>query len=241
MRTLKIFIPLFFITLIFSSCRKDRFLGIWGKGDNVTEIRDISGFTGIDLAMNANVYYVQDSIYRVEVSAQPNIISHIETEVQGAVLTIDCRPALHRHNSIAVIVHSPQMDLLRLGGSGNIYAPFNISSTSLEVSLCGSGDISLQSVTANDLTCQITGSGNMDVKGGTVSSEELIISGSGSIDVLNVVGDSGNVRISGSGDVDLHVEKQLYVSISGSGNVRYKSTPAIETHISGSGNVTHIK
>ncbi len=241
MRTLKVLIPLFFITIIFSSCRKERFCGIWGKGDNVTEIRDISGFSGIDLAMNANVYYVQDSVYRVEVSAQPNIISHIETEVQGHVLKIDCRPRLHRHNSITVIVHSPEMNLLRLGGSGNIEAPFNINSTNLEVLLSGSGNILLRSVTANDLTCKITGSGDVEVNGGVVNTEDFHISGSGSIDALDLKADTSDVSISGSGDVTLYVISYLHVSISGSGSVKYKGTPAVETHISGSGNVTHIK
>jgi hypothetical protein len=240
MRTLK-FISLFGILLLgFSSCRKDPFLGIWGKGENVTEVRDLSGFSGIDLGMNANVYYLQDSIYRVEVIAQPNIIGHIETEVQGKVLKIDCRPRLHRCKTISIIIHSPDMDYLHLGGSGNIDAQNPITTQSMEVSLSGSGNISIYSVTANDLTAKISGSGNVTIGGGSVSSENFSVSGSGNLDALDLVCDTCVASISGSGNMQIHVIKHLNVSISGSGSVKYRGYPSVETHISGSGNVTHI-
>jgi len=239
MRTIKFILPALLIILSISSCRKEPF-GIWGKGNNVTEVRNVTGFTGIDLAMSATVYYHQDSVYWVEISAQPNIMKYIETQVHGNTLEIDCRPNLHSHNSIVVIVHSPQMNLLHVSGSGDIYAKTSITTTSMDVSLSGSGNISIPSLSAQNLKTKISGSGDIDIEGGSVSDEDFSVSGSGNIDVVNVISNTSEVNISGSGDMQLSVIQSLKVEISGSGTVKYKGNPGVETHISGSGDVIHI-
>lgn len=223
-----------------SSCHKNHLLGIWGKGSNVTETRNITGFSGIDLSMNADVYYVQDSIYRVEVSAQKNILPVIETEIHGTVLEIECRTLLHSHNRIVVTIYSPDIDKFHVSGSGKLYAQNSINTGSLDVSLSGSGTISIHSITAQNLTCKISGSGDIHVMGGAVSSENFRISGSGDIEAVNVVANSSVVNISGSGDMTLQAVQNLDVTISGSGSVKYKGNPVVQTHISGSGKIVHI-
>lgn len=239
MRNMKFILPILLITLSFISCRKEPWR-VWGKGDTIIEVRDISGFSGIDLGIDGEVYYQQDSIYRVEISAQSNILSAIETEVQGGILKITSRANLFHHKPIIITVYSPGMHLLTLSGSGNIYAQNGINSGSMDVSVTGSGNISVQSLTAQNLDGKISGSGNINIDGGSVSDEELLISGSGNIDALELVSNTGNIKISGSGDVMVHVLQSMIVSISGSGDVKYRGTPAIETHMSGSGNLTHV-
>ena len=223
-----------------SSCHKDHPLGIWGKGSNVTETRNITGFRGLDLAMNADVYYVQDSVYRVEVSAQKNILPVIKTEIHGTVLEIECRTLLHSHNRIIVTIYSPIIEKLHVSGSGKLYAQNSINAGSLDASLSGSGTIYVQSITAHNLTCKISGSGDIQLMGGSVSNENFRISGSGDIEALNVISETSEVNISGSGDVTLQALKNLDVTISGSGSVKYKGNPVVETHISGSGKIVHI-
>ncbi len=236
MRTVKLILSVLVIAGL-SSCHKNDPWGIWGKGENVSEVRNVTMFKGIDLAMKANVYYLQDSVFYVEVTAQPNIIGHIETEVQGSVLKIDCRPTLHSHKAIYIVVHSPEMNLLHLSGSGNIEAQNTINTPSLDVTLSGSGNISVYSANANDLFGKISGSGNIQIGGGAVFNEKFRISGSGDIDSFDLMSENSEVNISGSGNVNLYAIKELNVTISGSGKVTYKGTPAIETHISGSGEI----
>ena len=240
MRTVKFILPALLIALNFISCRKDDPWKVCGKGDNITEIRSVKGFSGIDLCISADLYYQQDSIYWVEVTAQPNVLSVIETAVYGNVLKIKTNTWLVRHKPITVVVHSPDITYLSLSGSGNIYVQNAIAANYMDILVNGSGNISVPSLTAKTLSTKISGSGNIKITGGEVSDEDLRISGSGNIDALNLIANTCRVNVSGSGDVFVNVLQKLYVTISGSGDVKYKGMPAVETHISGSGKIIHI-
>lgn len=240
MRTAKIITVALLVTVMASSCRKERLFGIWGKGNNITEVRNVSGFSGIDLAMDADVYYVQDSIYWLEISAQPNILKYIETTIRGSDLEIDCKPNLHSHNNIVVVVHSPQMNNLHVSGSGDIHSQTSITTGSMNVSVSGSGNITIPSLSAQTLKTKISGSGDINIQGGSLEDEDIHISGSGNINILDVVSNTSDISISGSGDIMLHVLQDMDVSISGSGSVKYRGNPTVETHISGSGDIIHV-
>jgi Putative auto-transporter adhesin, head GIN domain len=240
MRTAKFILPALLISLNFIACRKDGPWKVWGKGDAVTEVRNVKGFSGIDLCMSADLYYLQDSIYWVEVSAQSNVLPVIETGVYGNVLKIKTKALLFRNKPITITVHSPDIYLLSLSGSGNIYAQNALTANSLDVSVSGSGNIVIPSLSAKNVNGKISGSGNIKISGGEVSDEELRISGSGDMDALNLVSNTCRVHISGSGNMMVNVLQTLKITTSGSGDVKYKGTPAIETHMSGSGNIIHI-
>jgi hypothetical protein len=71
-----------------TSCKKHVFNSIKGKGEAVTETRNLSGFNKISLALNADVSYVQDSVYFVEISAQQNVLKVLTTEISSGKLKI---------------------------------------------------------------------------------------------------------------------------------------------------------
>jgi len=240
MRTTKLILPALLISFTFIACRKDGPWKVWGKGETVTEVRNVTGFSGIDLGLSADLYYKQDSIYWVEVAAQSNVLSVLETDVRGNVLKIKTTACLVRHRPITIIIHSPDIHLLSVSGSGNIHAENTLTANSLDIHVSGSGNISVPSLTAKSLSAKISGSGNVKIMGGEVTDEELRTSGSGDMDALNLTAATCKVNISGSGNTAVQVLQNLHVTISGSGDVKYRGTPAVETHISGSGNVIHI-
>ena len=67
-----------------TSCKKD----IIGEGPVVTETRSITGFSGIDLQMNGNVYYKNEPNWKVEVSAKQSIHGILETKLVNNKLVI---------------------------------------------------------------------------------------------------------------------------------------------------------
>ena len=228
------------ITISTTACHKDK---IWvvGKGGETTEVRNVSNFSGIELKMSANVEYIQDSIYKVEVTAQSNLLPVIETMVYGTVLTIDNKAWISGKSlPITVVIHAPDMNKLRVSGSGNIHSKTAINTTSMEVAVSGSGNVSIPSVTAQNMNCKISGSGDIKIEGGSVSKEVFSISGSGNISTQELMSDDCVVTISGSGDATVQAVKTLDVTISGSGNVKYKGNPIVTTRITGSGKIIHL-
>jgi len=222
---------------LFTSCKK-----VKGKGDVVTETRNITGFTGIGLAVESQLRFIPDTIFRVELTAQENVLNVVETFVEGGVLVIklEHNTVLGKHEEIQVLVHAPGINLLDISGSGNITQTGNWISPSIRTSISGSGNLVLGYLEAEEFSIYISGSGSVSAAGGSAGTGTLNISGSGGIDVLGVTADTVYANISGSGSMQLTAGKLLDATISGSGNILYDGNPVVTTHISGSGTVRHI-
>lgn len=233
--------PLFVLAAIivacFVSCEKAPFKRVRGKGSNVTKVIDVSGFSKIDLDIDASISYTQDSIYRVEISAQQNIQEVLETYVAGSTLKISTEHSILRHNPIEIIVHSPIINGLSISGSGYIYTHSPINTTDMELTISGSGNVSIASLTAQSMRANISGSGRVAVFGGHLNNERIKISGSGAAQLFALETEMCTADISGSGEAEVWVTQKLDVTISGSGSVRYRGNPTVNSNISGSGKV----
>jgi hypothetical protein len=237
MKKISLFILGLSAVVVFNSCEK-----VNGDGPVVTEARNIVNFDGIDLRISANVYFKQDPNFKVEISAQRNILQVMETYVSGNKLVIKFKNDVRvkSYDQVVVIVSAPSASSLRISGSGSISVTGVLAPTSMELDISGSGDITIPQLNTGWLDADISGSGNIIINGGTATDEKLKISGSGNIDLANVVAPKANTTTSGSGDTKVNVSQNLDVKISGSGSVYYKNNPIINTNISGSGKVIHI-
>lgn len=228
------------LTISLTSCKKHIFNSIKGKGGTVTEIRNVTGFNKISLSINADVSYVQDSIFFVEISAQQNVLEAITTDVSAGELKIDFNKWVRKHSNIHFTIHSPDLRGLDISGSGNIEATGNITTSDLDINVSGSGNIVLSSVTSDELEAKISGSGNINISAGTVTNQKATISGSGDMTMDGLTASSSYCKISGSGSISVWVTDQLDATISGSGDIRYKGTPIVNAHMSGSGSLLHM-
>ncbi len=81
--TIKLSIITLLAAFAFASCSKER---IKGTGSNVTETFNISDFSKVDLSFGANVNYIYDNNYSVEVDAQENVIDAMDIEKNGSTI-----------------------------------------------------------------------------------------------------------------------------------------------------------
>lgn len=222
------------MTFAFASCEK-----INGDGPMVTEVRNETGFSGIDVRMSANVTYRQAPEYKVEVTAQDDILRVLKTNVVNNKLVIrfenDVR--VWRYDGIRVEVTGPELNNLRMSGSGSIQTLGTVRTGSMELDISGSGNIQMAELVANSIDGSISGSGEITVLQGVVTDEQLRISGSGGIDLTGVAAKTARTRTSGSGNMRLKVSDRLEATISGSGSVYYLGNPTVQVTRSGSGKV----
>lgn len=237
----KLAIVITLLGLFSQSCRKGGPWGIKGKGTNITKTIQVSHFDEIELSLNADIYYTQDSIYKVEVTGQENILAVLGTEVDDHELEFDFRRNVWQHNKLKIVIHSPDLRGIKVSGSGSFNAQAAINTSKMEMEISGSGNVYIPALTATKLEASISGSGNAEISGGAVTSEKFSISGSGNMDVEELVAVKAECEVSGSGDIRLHATESLDVKISGSGSVSYKGNPEIDMDISGSGKLTRIK
>lgn len=236
MKKLSIILP-GLLALAFTACEKVR-----GEGPIVTENRNVSDFSGIDLRSEADLYYRAGPDYTVVVSGQQNVLDVLETYTSEGKLVIRYRGdvRVRSHDRLHIQVTAPAVNRLKVRGSGDIMTSGPLSPSRLDLDVDGSGDIRVSELAANHLDAEVVGSGSIRVAGGTATDVETLISGSGDIDLAGVQASEATTVTSGSGDTRLHVTNRLKSTISGSGDVFYRGTPTIETHISGSGRVVKL-
>lgn len=222
---------LVFITV---SCEK-----VKGKGDVVSQNRDIRDYSGISLSLDADVYYTPGNTWSFRIDAQQNIIDVIETPVENGkvVLKYENGKVIGSHDQVTVYITAPDLSSFIVNGSGKIECDSLWYVPSAEMIISGSGSLYMDYINTSNLKCNISGSGNIEAHGGITDYSDLNISGSGNMYLFNVVSDTTYSTISGSGNMEVNVQKFLDATISGSGNITYMGNPAVNVHISGSGSV----
>lgn len=221
----------------FSSCEKIR-----GKGEVISQTRNVTGYQGIELSVDGTIYLTPGEEYAMVLQGQENILNHLETKVHGNTLVIkpDNGVVFGKHDQIIAYITAPDISSVGISGSGNIQVNGDWQGNSFEIEVSGSGSVYINSIETDQFEAKISGSGNIQVNGGYIGTEEVKISGSGNVDLRNVESENNYTSISGSGDVYTWVNGLLDANISGSGNIFYLGSPSINAHISGSGNIRRL-
>lgn len=221
-----------------SSCKK-----VIGEGDLQTETRSITDFSGVSASIGGKIIYRIDPVYKVEITAQRNILDVIQaTKINGhLLLKVKDGVRIKANEEITVNISAPIANYFHLSGTGDLVVAGNVSATDLDMGISGTGNLTVPAVSiAGKIKAAISGSGNINVLAGSAKNEDLKISGSGKLLLENVVAENAKTTISGSGDIKLNVSQSLDATISGSGSVYYRGNPRISTDISGSGRVKPI-
>ena len=251
-KSITLFLSIFIIlAMINTGCKK--FTRIEGNGNVIEETRMTVSFKEIENDDNFDVYYVKDSIHKIVIEAESNLIPHIRTNINSNTMIISTRERLSNNFPMKIYVYAPYVNSVHISGSG-IISTGSFDVDEFAASISGSGVI-YGEVTCNNFRSYISGSGEIDfivfsptVKSTISGSGEIYlegvsnrgdynISGSGSIDAYNLSLIECDANISGSGNIYTKVSEYLNAKISGSGNIYYIGNPIVYTNISGSGNV----
>jgi hypothetical protein len=194
-----------------------------GSGPLTSEIRDIRNFTGVTNTGSFEVYVSEADTFGVEVLAQENLLSIIDTYVSNGSLVVETKNGACYRSGLPVEVHVslPELDRLRLTGSGKLLADVAVS-PEVELTNSGSGLVEIDTVYAESYAVGNSGSGTIAIDGAYVDEADLVQSGSGNIfgGILFGTADLG-IRHSSSGEVQAILLDGTLVDVilSGSGKV----------------------
>jgi hypothetical protein len=221
-----------------------------GQGPVRSEVREVSDFKIIE-AEGALVVEFSPGERQVEVYAQDNLLSYVETEVRDGALFIKTRDLLQSTELVRVVVSSPALRQIKLSGAvraelsdlrGDLEAQFIGASRArlggslglLSLTLDGTADVVLDDVRAEELVLESNGASNV-IASGRAAKATVRTRDATSYRGEGMLIGAATVDASGSGSVAIHAEGSLTIKADGAVMVRHAG-PA-EPKVSSSGAV----
>ena len=213
-----------------------------GSGVAASESRSVDDFDAIAASGSIDLVVRQAGAASVTVSGDDNLLSFIETVVEGRpegrtlVIRVKRGEVLRTRQSMRVTVDVVRLRTLAMAGSGGVTVE-RLDTPALDLSLSGSGDAVLRGLRTDSLGLRIAGSGDVQAEG-AATRLRLSIAGSGDAELRALAADEVTVSLAGSGDAKVMAQRSLKVRIAGSGDVEYTGSPAsVDSSIAGSGSM----
>jgi hypothetical protein len=203
------------LVAVVSACASNTDDAVTGSGTLRTEVRDVDGFSTIELQGGGHVVIEQNGTESLSIEAEDNLLDDLTSDVSSGTLRLGTTPGTSVEPTLPVTYRITVEDLagVRLSGSGSVTAA-GIATSAISIDISGSGDVTVD---------------------GTADSQTVTISGSGDYSAGDLLSRSSIAEISGSGNATVNVRDLLDARISGSGNATYTGDPQVSQEISGSG------
>src|SRR5215203_5281731 len=126
------------------SCTK-----VVGEGPLETETRNITDFSKVSASIGGKIYYKIDPVYKVEITAQRNILEVIQVTKSNGHLMVKVKDGVRIKSNEEIIVNisAPTANYLHISGNGDLTVAGDITSANLDIAISGTGNITVPSVT----------------------------------------------------------------------------------------------
>ncbi len=224
------FVVTILVIIFAASCN---FRTIKGSGNVSSEVRHVSGFSGVDVSSALEVVYTEGPEYRLEVVADDNLISYIKTEVHGNKLRIGVREgkSFKKVTKTEVHITAPSLTDIELSGASRFEAVNTIHGTNLKTRLSGASSV-VCSVELSSLQGDLSGASTLTVAGGTTNAN-LSASGASSYKTGGLTTEKAIIDFSGASTGEIKVLSTLVANLSGASRLHYSGNPSVSSNTSG--------
>jgi hypothetical protein len=207
----------------------------------VTQQRNISGFSGIDVSGALDVQLRIDSSHSVKIEGDQNLLQYIRTELDGDVLRI------YRENGfnvqptkdMVIYVSAPTVTTIDVSGASNVLGKSPLTGNKdVEIRASGASTVNMD-VNVASLYGDLSGACTLKLRG-QARKFSLEASGASEVECMDLVTDETTLNISGASDVKVTSNKQLNVDASGASNVEYRGNANIDQKSSGASSVKKV-
>ena len=174
-----------------------------GSGRMATEVRELRGFSSVDVSSVFQVEITAQSEFHVEVEADDNLLQFIETEVRGSELHISLDKGVKSKNPLRVRIGVPNIERIEASGASKVFVS-NLKNSKVEVDTSGASKIELS---------------------GETSQLIVDVSGASHINAAELKAVDAVVDASGASRVNVNVSGELRSEASGASNVNYAGNP----------------
>lgn len=192
--------------------------GVNGSGNIVTQTRDVSDFTSIDVSSVFEVEIVAQKDFSVEVDADDNLQEFITTTVRRGVLKIESEKRINSKSPIRIRISAPNIERIESSGASKINIT-ELNNSSLDIDTSGVSHIKIEGQTAR---------------------LKIDVSGAGNIDAANLTAENATVDASGASHVTVNVTNTIRSEASGASSVTYTGNPKqVHKDATGAASIDH--
>lgn len=225
------------ICMIFTSC-----IGfgpsIKGNGKVVEENRPVEKFNGIRVSRGMDVYVSQDSIQKVVVKADENLLDVIQTRIEDNNLVITVTENIREAKSKKVYVTVNDLHEISAMAGSNVSTEETLRFDNLKLSSIAGSNLKLELITKSLLAKAAAGSSIL-LKGLSVNAECRAMAGS-NIKAQDFNAQKGIAKANSGSNIWLTVGKEIDANASSGGNVYYFGNPtSTSVKNSSGGNTIH--
>lgn len=199
-----------------------------GSGNLETEQYPFGNFTRVEVSSAFEFEIKQSSSYSINVTADDNVIEHVQVSQEGQTLRIRLARVLSlRLVTLRVSVSMPQLHSLAVSGaSRGTIAGFS-SAEDLDVTVSGASRVT-GDITAGDVEFNVSGASTIQLEG---SADDMIaiVSGASRFSLDDFTVNDADVNISGASTGVINLDGRLDANVSGASTLLYIGDPVMGT------------
>lgn len=194
-------------------------------------------FDSVTLAGSDTVTVTRGDRWQIRASGSPEVLAELRFLVEDGELTVGRKYRRDKvRGSARIEIITPSLEDVTLAGSGDMTID-TLNASEVGATVAGSGSIDVNRVRASQLNATIAGSGSLRMAG-QANRGDITIAGSGGIDARSLTVQRANVSIAGSGDARFRANDSVSASIVGSGSAIVTGTTDCTQTRMGSGRLT---
>jgi hypothetical protein len=205
-----------------------------------SEVRDLSGFTAIDVSGGVNVDIRIGDEFHVEVDSDEDVADLI-TEVRGD--TLHLRVDRERfwnggYDDYNALIVMPALDEVEASGGSDVRVIGTVSGDEFDLNASGGSDIEID-LAVDELDVSMSGGTDVELSG-TANRATIRTSGGSDLDARDLQVKDAELRASGGADMAIAVLETLDARASGAADITYYGDPEVlDSDESGGSDISH--
>ncbi|SMO54749.1 head GIN domain-containing protein [Solitalea koreensis] len=206
-----------------------------------TEIRNVSGFTGIKSSNGIDVFISQGTTERVEVKADAETMKHLRTEVKNGVLEIYMESNWNglfsgKSHTTEVHVTAKTLNSLTASSGSDVKTLTKIKADKFSAKASSGSDLTLN-IEVNEFSFESSSGSDATITGSAKVAHLKSSSGS-DIEANKLMTEVCEAQASSGSNISVSVSKQLKAVASSGGDISYHGNPSVSKEESSGGEVS---
>jgi hypothetical protein len=199
-----------------------------GSGNLETEEYTFANFTRVEISSAFEFQIRQSSSYSINVTADDNVIDHVQISRDGQTLKIRVGgvPSFRRV-TLKASVTMPQLDGLTVSGASSGTVSDFSSTEAVSIAVSGASRVT-GDITAGDIGFDVSGASTIELEG-SADNMVAVVSGASRSSLDDFTVNNANVNISGASTGTIDLDGRLDANVSGASTLLYVGDPVMGT------------